>query len=56
VCRGPANEAMGGVQGAPRLKVAIVGSGLAGLSAAVELLDQVAFPVDPFASGVTCPG
>lgn len=28
------------VQGAPRLKVAIVGGGLAGLSTAVELLDQ----------------
>ena len=28
-------------QGAPKLKVAIVGSGLAGLSTAVELLDQV---------------
>lgn len=27
-------------QNAPKLKVAIVGSGLAGLSAAVELLDQ----------------
>lgn len=29
------------LQGAPKLKVAIVGSGLAGLSTAVELLDQV---------------
>ena len=29
------------MQGAPKLKVAIVGSGLAGLSTAVELLDQV---------------
>lgn len=29
------------VQGAPKLKVAIVGGGLAGLSTAVELLDQV---------------
>ena len=28
------------VQGAPKLRVAIVGSGLAGLSTAVELLDQ----------------
>jgi zeta-carotene desaturase len=28
------------VPGAPRLRVAIVGGGLAGLSAAVELLDQ----------------
>lgn len=28
-------------QGAPKLKVAIVGGGLAGLSTAVELLDQV---------------
>lgn len=27
-------------QGAPKLKVAIVGGGLAGLSTAVELLDQ----------------
>lgn len=27
-------------QGAPKLKVAIIGSGLAGLSAAAELLDQ----------------
>ena len=31
---------MGAVQGAPKLKVAVVGSGLAGLSTAVELLDQ----------------
>jgi zeta-carotene desaturase len=28
------------LQGAPKLKVAIVGGGLAGLSTAVELLDQ----------------
>jgi heterodisulfide reductase subunit A-like polyferredoxin len=28
------------MQGAPKLKVAIVGGGLAGLSTAVELLDQ----------------
>jgi zeta-carotene desaturase len=28
------------IQGAPKLKVAIVGGGLAGLSTAVELLDQ----------------
>jgi hypothetical protein len=28
-------------QGAPKLKVAVVGSGLGGLSTAVELLDQV---------------
>ncbi|KAK9834165.1 hypothetical protein WJX81_004675 [Elliptochloris bilobata] len=35
--------------GAPRLKVAIVGSGLAGLSAAVELLDQ-GYEVDVYES------
>lgn len=29
------------MQDAPKLRVAIVGSGLAGLSTAVELLDQV---------------
>jgi glycine/D-amino acid oxidase-like deaminating enzyme len=28
------------LQGAPKLKVAIIGCGLAGLSTAVELLDQ----------------
>jgi hypothetical protein len=28
------------LQGAPKMKVAIVGGGLAGLSTAVELLDQ----------------
>jgi len=28
------------LQGAPKMRVAIVGSGLAGLSTAVELLDQ----------------
>lgn len=28
------------LQGAPKLKVAILGGGLAGLSTAVELLDQ----------------
>ena len=43
------------VQGAPKLKVAIVGSGLAGLSTAVELLDQ-GYEVDiyeqrPFVGG-----
>jgi len=42
-------------QGAPKLKVAIVGSGLAGLSTAVELLDQ-GYEVDiyeqrPFVGG-----
>ena len=47
-------------QGAPKLKVAIVGSGLAGLSTAVELLDQ-GYEVDiyeqrPFVGGkvTTC--
>lgn len=37
------------LQGAPKLKVAIVGSGLAGLSTAVELLDQ-GYDVDVFES------
>ena len=37
------------LQGAPKLKVAIVGSGLAGLSTAVELLDQ-GYEVDVFES------
>lgn len=37
------------VQGAPKLKVAIVGSGLAGLSTAVELLDQ-GYEVDIYES------
>ena len=48
------------IQGAPKLKVAIVGSGLAGLSTAVELLDQ-GYEVDiyeqrPFVGGkvTTC--
>ncbi len=48
------------IQGAPKLKVAIVGSGLAGLSTAVELLDQ-GYEVDiyeqrPFVGGkvITC--
>lgn len=36
-----------GLQNAPKLKVAIVGSGLAGLSTAVELLDQ-GYEVDIF--------
>ncbi len=36
-------------QGAPKLKVAIVGSGLAGLSTAVELLDQ-GYEVDVYES------
>ena len=43
------------MQGAPKLRVAIVGSGLAGLSTAVELLDQ-GYEVDlyeqrPFVGG-----
>lgn len=43
------------LQNAPKLKVAIVGSGLAGLSTAVELLDQ-GYEVDiyeqrPFVGG-----
>ena len=37
------------LQGAPKLKVAVVGSGLAGLSTAVELLDQ-GYEVDVFES------
>ena len=37
------------LQGAPKLKVAIVGSGLAGLSTAVELLDQ-GYEVDIYES------
>ncbi len=37
------------LQGAPKLKVAIVGSGLAGLSTAVELLDQ-GYEVDVYES------
>ena len=37
------------LQGSPKLKVAIVGSGLAGLSTAVELLDQ-GYEVDVFES------
>lgn len=41
-CDRTEDEVIGGAvgQGAPKLKVAIIGSGLAGLSAAAELLDQ----------------
>jgi zeta-carotene desaturase len=34
------------MQGAPKLRVAILGGGLAGLSTAVELLDQVSRRLD----------
>ena len=36
----PHTDSWWDLQGAPKLKVAIVGSGLAGLSTAAELLDQ----------------